>query len=73
MKLAALLFALSFSAVAQQAPVPAASAPVGKPCSTLTKDATRIERARCVQDTKCANLTADATRIERARCERPAK
>jgi hypothetical protein len=67
------LFALTLfacSAVyAQQADVPA-SAPVGKPCSEMTKDATRIERKRCIPDDKCTNMTPDATRIERKRCEK---
>jgi hypothetical protein len=60
-------------ASAPTASAPTASAPVGKPCSEMTKDATRIERSRCVPDTKCSNLSKDATRIEIARCEKSKK
>jgi hypothetical protein len=36
----------------------------------MTKDATRIERKRCIPDDKCTNMTPDTTRIERKRCEK---
>lgn len=67
-QLIAILFLASSSSFAQQA-----STPVGKLCSEMTVDSTRIERARCVQDDKCANLSKDATRVERARCEKKKK